>query len=345
VAALPRGDTLLRVDGRTWQPGPSAEVTLWHPIQDPVAEVLRWRDLLLAENVVQPFKQAHREVYLLTDAERRSEIYSNRFAAHILKQHQFAALAAARGWQHRLRLLVDDFAPPTHRELPAFALRAEYWVEGVGADHRSDTTEVGAFRHVATDQVRFYAIGSEMAHAHASGGGFVVAEGVEPLRLDDVPALAFTEVMRDVDLFVGVASVGNDPQWADHGRDQPQRDYWHRYAFGELSASAEIRRQVLQGLIPRLAIAERCTFEERNLVVRGDLCSYKIHLGSGNILMEPGDRYLCIVGDGSATKATGTIHLPFEGDRMLSLILSKALLLAADRKITDPTITRQIAAR
>jgi hypothetical protein len=34
--------------------------------------------------------------------------------------------------------------------------------------------------------------------------------------------------------------------------------------------------------------------------------------------------------------------LPFEGDNVLSIILSKAFLLAADDKITDPTILRQI---
>jgi hypothetical protein len=35
--------------------------------------------------------------------------------------------------------------------------------------------------------------------------------------------------------------------------------------------------------------------------------------------------------------------LPFEGDITLSMILSKALLLADDKLITDSTITRQIA--
>ena len=33
---------------------------------------------------------------------------------------------------------------------------------------------------------------------------------------------------------------------------------------------------------------------------------------------------------------------PFDGDDMLSIILSKAILLAADSKITDATILRQI---
>ena len=36
------------------------------------------------------------------------------------------------------------------------------------------------------------------------------------------------------------------------------------------------------------------------------------------------------------------LFLPFEGDHMMSIILSKALLLADDRKIKDETIVRQI---
>ncbi len=39
---------------------------------------------------------------------------------------------------------------------------------------------------------------------------------------------------------------------------------------------------------------------------------------------------------------TGTLFLPFEGDRGFSILLSKALLLANDDTITDPTITRQL---
>ena len=34
--------------------------------------------------------------------------------------------------------------------------------------------------------------------------------------------------------------------------------------------------------------------------------------------------------------------LPFDGDRTMSMILSKAFLLVEDDKITDPTILRQI---
>ena len=37
------------------------------------------------------------------------------------------------------------------------------------------------------------------------------------------------------------------------------------------------------------------------------------------------------------------VMLPFEGDRTLSLILSKAFLLANDTKINDQSILRQMA--
>ena len=163
----------------------------------------------------------------------------------------------------------------------------------------------------------------------------------EPLPLSDIPPVVFSEVMRDVDLFVGVASVGNDPAWRDSGGLPHGREYWNKFAFGELSATAQTRREVLQKLVPRLKIAAQCSFEDKFLVVRGKLRSYKIHLGSGNILMSPNDRYLCIV-ESRGKADTGNLFLPFEGDSVLSLVISKALLLAADNKISDPTIMQQI---
>ncbi|HEY6713686.1 MAG TPA: DUF4132 domain-containing protein [Rubrobacter sp.] len=78
----------------------STRVQLWHPMQEEPGEVLAWRDWLAELEIGQPFKQAHREVYLLTDAERTTSTYSNRFAAHVIKQHQFNALCAARGWKN-----------------------------------------------------------------------------------------------------------------------------------------------------------------------------------------------------------------------------------------------------
>ncbi len=320
-------------------------VALWHPLDQPPDVVLGWRAFLEEWQIVQPFKQAHREVYLLTPAEERTRTYSNRFAAHILKQHQFHALAAARGWKNKLRLMVDDTYPPASRLLPQWGLRAEFWIEGAGDQYGTDTNESGTYLYLATDQVRFYRNDDAQLTAHAGGGGYGPGWqqriAAEPVPLAEIPPLVFSEIMRDVDLFVGVASVGNDPAWADGGRRDVERDAWSLHAFGDLSATAQTRRELLQRLVPKLKIADRCSFAEKFLVVRGDLRTYKIHLGSGNILMSPNDRYLCIV-PGAGKAEDGKVFLPFEGDRTLSVILSKAFLLAADAKITDPSITAQL---
>ena len=115
-------------------------------------------------------------------------------------------------------------------------------------------------------------------------------------------------------------------------------------AFGNLSASAQTRREVLERLVPRLKIAGVCSLQEKFLVVRGSLRTYKIHLGSANILMEPNDRYLCIVPDRShvGPLSNQNVFLPFEGDNTLAIILSKAFLLADDAKIKDLSILNQI---
>lgn len=296
----------------------STQVQLWHPIGFTADYILRWRNFMRENSIVQPFKQAYREVYIITDAELRTEVYSNRFAAHILRQHQFAALCRQRGWHYQLMGQWDSHNTP-YIELPSWNMSAQYYVN-------SDLNEahvngMGIYNFVSTDQVRFM-------------------RNNEPLMMHDVPALVFSEIMRDVDLFVGVTSIGSDPAWQD-GADPFLNNYWQHYSFGDLSESANVRSQVLESLIPRLKIAPQCSFNKKFLIVRGKVRTYKIHMGSGNILMEPDDQYLCIVPEGK-TKPKEKVFLPFEGDNLLSIIISKAFLLADDDKIKDKTILSQI---
>ncbi|MFD7440780.1 DUF4132 domain-containing protein [Streptomyces sp. NPDC059909] len=291
-----------------------ASVRLWHPIRSDPGTVRAWRDLLTERRVRQPFKQAFREIYLLTPAEEETRVYSNRFAAHLVHYHRMFALFRARGWTS------DRLGP---------------W-DGGGEDAAERTLAAGEWR------IRFF-------HALADRAGDDLLAATDQVRfarrvdgvwreapLADVPLLVFSEAMRDVDLFIGVTSIAADPDWTDRG---PERAYWERAGFAELTESAEARRDALARILPRLKIADRCSLDGRFLVVRGGLRTYKIHLGSANILMEPDDAYLCIVP--SRGRADGRVFLPFEDDR-LSLILSKAFLLAADTDITDESILTQI---
>ncbi|MCA9275601.1 MAG: DUF4132 domain-containing protein [Phycisphaerales bacterium] len=348
---------LVRVDGSLFKPESGSTVTIWHPIredaqpgQDPVrSDLIDWRRFYEERGIVQPFKQAHREVYLLTDAERNTELYSNRFAAHILRQHQFNALAIGRFWKNQLRIMADMECHAPRRDLGAWGIRAEFWVEGIGDNYEDEyVSPSGAFLYLATDQVRFYAIEAAQNMGHAWGGQYRNRGADEdlnhPIPLDQIPPIVLSETLRDVDLFVGVASVGNNPEWADGGPQGRFQDYWQSYSFGTLSGTAQTRKELLGRLVPRLKIASQCELKDKFLVVRGNIRTYKIHLGSGNILMEPNDQYLCIVPTSSMSRVPGggKVHLPFEGDRVLAIILSKAFMLADDHKITDKTILTQI---
>ncbi|UOQ72554.1 DUF4132 domain-containing protein [Hymenobacter cellulosilyticus] len=323
--ALFQDDAWQNAHGRP-VPAPTADtqLQLWHPVLASTDEVLAWRQLLEEKQLRQPLKQAFREVYLLTPPEERTRTYSNRMAAHILKQHQFNSLAKLRGWRYRLLGAYDKGydSETASLPLPTHDLQAEFWVSEVYAD--GEWNDTGIYNYVSTDQVRF-------------------TRGTEPVPLPEVPPLAFSEVMRDVDLFVGVASVGNDPQWRDNGGLAQFRNYWESYSFGDLSEVAKTRKLALQRLVPRLKIGKVSEIKGNFLVVKGHRHVYKIHLGSGNILMEPNDQYLCIVPDRSGKSAAAAdVFLPFEGDAVLSIILSKALLLMDDDKITDETILRQL---
>ena len=299
-------------------------VSLWHPVTSSTNEVKEWRQFLLDGQIQQPFKQAYREIYLLTDAEVNTRTYSNRMASHILKQHQYVTLAKGRNWKARLIGAWDGGDQDTAQlVMPEYNICVEYWVNALNADDEFNAT--GIWNYVTTDQIRFLNL-----------------ETNDLIELVDVPPIAFSEAMRDVDLFVGVASVGNDPTWSDSGGLPTYRDYWQSYSFGDLSEIAKNRKEILQGLIPRLKIASVTHIEDKFVVVKGKLRTYKIHIGSTNILMEPNDQYLCIVPDRSKKDISENLFLPFEGDNGLSVIISKAFLLANDDTITDSTITSQI---
>lgn len=303
---------------------PKSQCRLWHPCNATTEHVMEWRNKLENLEVKQPFKQAYREVYLLTDAEINTRSYSNRMAAHLLKQHQFNALAALRGWKFSLMGAFDNGIDSEMAtiDLKAHKMQAQFWINELNAEDAINDT--GIWMYVATDQVRFVNVDSE------------------PIDLLEIPNIIFSEIMRNVDLFVGVASVGNDPEWRDNGGVPQYRDYWTNYSFGDLNEIAKTRKVILEKLLPRLKICKVAKVEGKFLVVRGSVRTYKIHIGSTNILMEPNDQYLCIVPDRNTPKSPNNVFLPFEGDRGLSLVLSKAFLLADDDKVTDKTILSQI---
>jgi hypothetical protein len=320
--------TLIDHDGTRTPVGEGDELRLWHPIRQPLSDVRAWRAHLTEAGLRQPFKQAFREIYLLTPAEETTGTYSNRFAAHIVRSPQLGALVRTRGWNApHLGYWDGGHEATATKDVGEDGWRASFDYALVANDDDGYETPSLA----ATDQVRF-----ERWAGPRTGGGW------QPQPLTEVPALVFSEAMRDVDLFVGVTSIAADPTWSDRGT-AGQRDYWHAASFGDLTESAQMRKDAIAALLPRTKLRDRARLEGNFLVVSGHLRDYKIHLGSTNILMSPADTYLCIVP--SAGDTDPGVFLPFEeGGGKLSVIWSKAFLLAEDTAITAPSITHQLRA-
>ncbi|MEL7121473.1 MAG: DUF4132 domain-containing protein [Bacteroidota bacterium] len=304
INAIYQEGELVRPNGERISILEECTVSLWHPSNSTVEEVRAWRNFILDKEIKQPFKQAYREIYLVTDAEINTSTYSNRFLNHIVRHHKFAALAKQRTWVY-----ANVFAQHNpYIEYADYKIKATFDLEN-------------SYDLATTGRVHFRDLKKN-----------------EAIQMEEVPTMIFSETMRDVDLFVGVCSIGIEEEW----NQNQHMNYWRNYSSSDLSETAKTRKSVLANMLPKLKIKGQCELTEKYLKVNGKVRTYKIHLGSGNILMEPNDQYLCIVPDRSKKGQADNVFLPFDDDAVFSIILSKAFLLADDDKIEDRVILNQI---
>ncbi|MEM8839202.1 MAG: DUF4132 domain-containing protein [Pseudomonadota bacterium] len=336
LSFLPIRDGNVDCQGKPVAIPDDAIIRLWHPLNADREEVTAWRDLLMSWETIQPFRQVWREVYRLTDAERATATYSNRFAGHILKQHQMIALAVANGWhcQHRTGFDSPD-DEPTYLPLPEFGVHAEYWTSAFREVEQF--TPGGSYLYIKTDRVAFHRYDPRARPKRGDAVSFT-----------EIPPLLFSEVMRHCDLFTSVASLSLDPEWVDRGSDAKHPShydetlfrYWGERQDAPLPPSAVTRREMLEALLPKLAIADRVSLSGNHIDVQGTRHTYRIHIGSGAVSIAGRQQHICIIPNHSGKGKT--IALPFDGDSTLSIILSKMMLLVDDHKIKDPVILTQI---
>ncbi|HEX6938569.1 MAG TPA: DUF5724 domain-containing protein [Longimicrobiales bacterium] len=142
------------------------------------------------------------------------------------------------------------------------------------------------------------------------------------LPFADIPARIFSETMRDLDLVVAVAHQGGvDPE--------------------ATASTIEMRAALLRETCELLRL-DNVEVQANYAIVRGELATYSVHLGSAGVLIMPGTS-LPIVAVHSQHR--GRLFLPFaDDDPRTAEVLSKVLLLARDREIRDPSILDRIRA-
>ena len=197
-------DGMVNENAAVFEPNSDASVSLWHPVDSTDASIRYWREWLDQNEITQPFRQAHREVYVTTDTEHTTKTYSDRFATHVIKQKEFKALCDQRRWSFSLYGPFEDEQPTPFRTIPGNDWRAVFCIhpypEAADPKNPSDfDTDMlnyeSYYLYLTVGQVRFYKGNNET-----------------PSDLADVPPLVFSETMYDCDNFVSVCRVEMDPR-------------------------------------------------------------------------------------------------------------------------------------
>ncbi|MEF2246829.1 DUF4132 domain-containing protein [Paenibacillus sp. IITD108] len=282
--------SLRQPDGTLKELAAEAVLYLAHPVD--LYESGLWSDFqkdLFERQIKQPFKQVFREYYRMDVDEAAAGTVSRRYAGHQVQPQRTVALLRGRTWT------VD------YEE----GLQKVYYKENLIA--------------------RMYAMAdwfspSDIEPPTLETVQFFDRATFKPVRLDQVPAIIFSEVMRDIDLVVSVAHAGGVDPEASH-------------------STVEMRAAIARELLMLLDVGN-VRIEGSHAHITGTLGEYSVHMGSG-VVHKKGTGALNIVPVHSQSR--GRLFLPFvDSDPRTAEIMSKLLLLAEDNKIKDPSILAKL---
>ena len=247
-----------------------------------------YQKYLFDRQISQPFKQVFRELYVKLP-EEQGQKYSRMFAGNQIQPQKTVAVLKGRRW-------VADYEE---------GLQKVYYKENIIA--------------------RIYALAdwfspSDVEAPTLEWVEFSDRKTFQPVEIDKVPDVIYSEVMRDVDLAVSVAHAGGVDPETSH-------------------STIEMRRAIVEFNLPLFGISN-VTLGESHAMIKGVRGEYTVHLGSG-VIHQTGGAMLHILPVHSQSR--GKLFLPFvDEDPKTAEIMSKIVLLAEDKKIKDPFILEQI---
>ena len=236
----------------------------------------------------QPFKQVFRELYVKT-ADEKGRDKSLRYAGHQVQPAKTVALLKTRRW------IIDGQE----------GLEKVYYKKNIIAKifALADWFSPADIEAPTLEEVQFFD-----------------RKTFKPILIDDVPDLIFTEVMRDLDLVVSVAHIGDVDPEASH-------------------STIEMRKAIIE-FNCKLFKLKNVTFTENHALIKGERAEYSIHLGSGLIHQKAGSAINVLP---VHSQHRGRVFLPFiDDDPKTAEIMAKVLLFAQDDKIKDVFILEQI---
>lgn len=232
-------------DGDTVIPETDCDITLWHPADATPEARVRWRDLVVARQIRQPFKQAFREHYAVPD--QAADNLTDMFAGHAVSLRPFLGLARREGWR----------------------------AEGGNAI----TRRVGSWTVtlVLADEVYPGATG------WTTSGNVGIWSSAEPrwvpASFARLPAAVLSEIFRSVDLLVGTSGFATIMEPGPTSEEPLRRAHLEHLGESPLGAMAEMRKRAVERVLSGRPDMSRLEFGPRHL----RLGSYAIHLATSRV--------------------------------------------------------------
>lgn len=247
-----------------------------------------YQALIFEHKWKQPFKQVFRELYVPTPEEKDMS-KSMRYSGNQIMPSRTAALLKKRQWTVDYDCGLQKICFNSNVTAVLYAM-ADWFSP---ADIEAPTLEYVEFHDRRTFKDK---------------------------KISEIPPIAFSEIMRDVDLAVSVAHAGSVDPETSH-------------------STIEMRRAIVSHTLPMFGI-NNVSLSDTFAKVSGQLGRYNIHLGSGTIHKEGGAQIAVLP---VHSQSRGRIFLPFlDEDPKTAEIISKILLFSDDAAIKDPSILRQL---
>jgi len=289
AAGFVKGGQLLSHDGTASVLNESDSLIVAHPFHlYTLGQWTAFQRCLFDRKIIQPFRQVFRELYIKT-ADELGRTNSLRYSGNQLQPAKTVGCLKSRRW-------VADVES---------GLQKVYYKENIIA-------------HI-------YALADWFSPADIECPALEWVEFTDrrtgkPLKIDDVPNVIFSEIMRDVDMAVSVAHAGGVDPETSH-------------------STVEMRAAILEHTLPLFGLSNVRILAGRALI-QGSLANYSVHLGSG-VIHQEGGAMISVLPVHSQHR--GKLFLPFvDEDPKTAEIISKVLLFAEDQKIKDPAILEQI---
>jgi hypothetical protein len=284
-----RDGVLVDYAGNPYKVSPTDSLYVAHPTDFYKSGVWHeYQKYLFDQEIRQPFKQVFRELYVKTEEELLKH-HSLAFAGNQIQPQKTVGVLRGRRW-------VADYED---------GLQKVYYKDNIIA--------------------RIYALADWFSPADAEAPTlewveFSDRKDFHSLKIQEIPDIIYSEVMRDVDLAVSVAHVGGVDPETSH-------------------STIDIRRTIIEFNLPLFKL-NNVTFNGNHAVIKGTRGEYSVHLGSG-IIHQIGGSMIAVLPVHSQKR--GKLFLPFiDEDPKTAEIMSKIILFAEDQKIKDPYILDQI---